>query len=85
MWGLDTSVHEKNLYYSIIQRVGVWYWPGAALLALEAEEEEEEEGEDEEEEADWFSCLLWDALNDGSASLCSDLWTEHHQYKPKDK
>lgn len=25
MWGLDTSVHEKNLYYSIIQRVGVWY------------------------------------------------------------
>lgn len=57
-----------------MERVGVWYWPGAALLAME-EEEDEDEGDEEEEETEWFSYLLWDALIDGPAS---DLWTEHH-------
>lgn len=51
-------------------------WPGAALLALEEEEEAESEEKGEEEEEDSSSGLLWDALYDGPASLCPNLWTQ---------
>ncbi len=63
-----------NIDYSVVERAGVRYWPGAELLATEEEEEVEEDEVDEtdDEEADWLSCLLWDARNDCPAS-CLDL------------